>query len=65
VICRILPFFKISVDLCLCHVSKWALLHGVNPILAEKGTRQLSLLLNPFTGIQFFLLSQANGTCPP
>lgn len=58
VFCRILPFFKICLDLCLYHVSKWALLHGVNPILAEKGTRQLSLLLNPFTGIQF---SMKNG----
>lgn len=58
VICRILPFLKICLDLCLYHISKWALLHGVNPILAEKGTRQLSLLMNPFTGIQF---SMKNG----
>ena len=57
-ICRILPFLKICLDLCLYHISKWALLHGVNPILAEKGTRQLSLLMNPFTGIQF---SMKNG----
>lgn len=58
VICRILPFFKICLDFSLYHVSKWALLHGVNPILAEKGTRQLSLFLNPFTWIQ---LSMKNG----
>lgn len=52
-ICRVLPFFKICLDLCLYHFSNWALLHGVNPILAETGTRQLSVMLNPFTGIQF------------
>lgn len=52
--CRLLPFIKICLDLGLYHVSKWALIHGVNPTLAEKGTRQLALLLmNPFTGIQF------------
>lgn len=53
VVCRVLPFIKICLDLCLYHISKWALIHGVNPTLAEKGTRQLALLLNPFTGIQF------------
>lgn len=52
-ICRVLPFFKICLDLCLYHFSNWALLHGVNPILAETGTRQLSIMVNPFTGIQF------------
>jgi len=53
-ICRVLPFFKVCFDLCLYHVSKWALLHGVNPTLAEKGSRQLALfLMNPSTGIQF------------
>lgn len=53
VICRIVPFFKIFLDLCLYRFSKWALLHGVNPLLAEKGTRQLTLQINPFTGILF------------
>jgi len=52
-VCRLLPFFKICLDLCLYHFSNWALLHGVNPILAETGTRQLSVMVNPFTGIQF------------
>lgn len=58
-ICRSLPFFKICLDLCLYHFSNWALLHGVNPILSEAGTRQLSvIMLNPFTGILF---SMQNG----
>jgi len=52
-ICRVVPFFKVCLDLCLYHVSKWALLQEVNPILAERGTRQLSVMLNPFAGIQF------------
>ncbi len=52
-ICRVLPFFKICFDLYLYHFSNWALLHRVNPILAETGTRQLSVMVNPFTGIQF------------
>src|SRR5690349_10881624 len=51
-ICRALPFFKICLDLCLYHFSNWALLHGGNPILADTGTRQLSVMLNPLTGIQ-------------
>jgi beta-lactamase regulating signal transducer with metallopeptidase domain len=51
-ICRALPFFKISLDLCYYHFSNWALLHGMNPILAKTGTRQLSIMLNPLTGIQ-------------
>lgn len=55
VICRILPFFKICLDLCLYQISKWALFHGVNPILAEKGTRKLSLQFNPFAYMQFSL----------
>lgn len=58
-ISRSLPFFKICLDLCLYHFSDWALLHGVNPISAEAGTRQLSvIMLNPFTGILF---SMQNG----
>ncbi|MGC2595252.1 MAG: M56 family metallopeptidase [Rhabdochlamydiaceae bacterium] len=52
-ICRFLPFCKICIDLFLSHFSNWALLHGVNPILAETGTRQLSIMVNPFIGIQF------------
>lgn len=52
-ICRLLPFCKICIDLCLYHFSNWALLHGINPTLAETGTRNLSIMVNPFTGIQF------------
>lgn len=58
-ICRLLPFCKICIDLCLYHFSNWALLQGINPILAETGTRNLSIMVNPFTGIQF---SMQNGT---
>jgi beta-lactamase regulating signal transducer with metallopeptidase domain len=43
---------KICLDFFLYHYSNWALLHGVNPI-AETGTRNLSLMINPFAGIQF------------
>lgn len=57
-LCYILPFLKICIDPCLYHISKWALKHGLNPMMAEKGTSQLSVLLNPFTGIQ---LSMGNG----
>lgn len=53
-ICRVVPFFKICFDLSLYHFANWALLNGINPILAETGTRQLSvMLINPFTGIGF------------
>lgn len=51
-ICKILPFFKICFDLCLYHFSNWALLQGVNPILADKGTRRLWLIVSPITEIQ-------------
>jgi beta-lactamase regulating signal transducer with metallopeptidase domain len=58
-ICRALPFFKICVDLVLYQHANWALLHEVNPLLAEVGTRQLAIIINPsalknpFAGIQF------------
>lgn len=51
-ICRAIPFFKIPLDLCLYHFSNWALLHGANPLSAETGTRQLTVMLNPLAGIQ-------------
>jgi beta-lactamase regulating signal transducer with metallopeptidase domain len=51
-----LPFCKICVDLFLYHFSNWALLDGVNPLLAQEGTRNLSIVINPFTQIQFSLL---------
>ena len=53
VICYILPFFKICLDLCRYQFSNWALLYGINPLLAETGTRQLLVMQNPLTGIQF------------
>lgn len=53
VICFFLPFCKICLDLFLYHFSNWALLYEVNPILAKTGTRQLSIMVNPFTVIQF------------
>ncbi len=51
-ICRCLPFFKICLDLWLYDFYRWALIDGVNPILAERGTRQVSAMLNPLIGIQ-------------
>lgn len=53
--CRMLPFCKVCVDLFLYQQGNWALLHGVNPLLAELGTRQLSVMVNPFIGIQLFM----------
>lgn len=51
-LCRSLPFFKICLDFTLYHFANWALCHGLNPIEAS-GTRQFSLYIHPFTGIQF------------
>lgn len=56
VICYFLPFCKICLDLFLYRVSNWALLHETNPIIAETGTRQVSIMINPFVGIQFSML---------
>jgi hypothetical protein len=56
-VCRILPFFKICIDLCLYHFSHWALLEA-NPLLAEKGSRVLSVMFKPYAGVQ---LSLQNG----
>lgn len=55
-LCFFLPFCKICLDLHLYSFSNWSLFHGINPILAETGTRQLSILINPFAGIQFGML---------
>lgn len=54
-ICCFLPFVKICLDFFLYHFSHWALLKGINPLLAERGTRQLSLMVNPWMGIRLNL----------
>lgn len=51
-----LPFLKLIVDFFLYRYSNWALLVGINPNLAEVGTRQLSVKFNPFSGIEFNML---------
>src|SRR5690606_23251173 len=56
-ICRFLPFCKICIDLCLYHFSNWALLQGINPILAEKGARNLSLIATPFAELRLSMES--------
>lgn len=58
-VCRLLPFCKICIDTCFYDFSNWALLQGINPILAEIGARTLSIMVNPFAGIQFSTQSGA------
>lgn len=55
VLCRALPFCKLCLDPLLYQFSNWSLSHGMNPMLAEIGTRKLSGMFNPFAGIQFSL----------
>lgn len=50
-LCLVIPFCKIIVDLALYNFSSWALWHGMNPLIAQ-GYRQLSIMIDPFTGIQ-------------
>lgn len=55
VFCFVLPFVKICLDLCVYHVSNWALLYGENPVLAEQGTRNLLVGMSPLTTIRLSL----------
>jgi len=56
--CYALPFGKIVLDLFLYRFSDWALAMDINPLLAQVGTRTLSIQINPFFGIQ---LNMQNG----
>lgn len=40
---RMMPIFKLPLDLFLYNFSKWSYLHGVNPSFCEKGSRVFSL----------------------
>lgn len=44
----LLPFCKLAYDLFAYRFSNWALLHGINPLEAFPGTRELSLSVYPF-----------------
>jgi beta-lactamase regulating signal transducer with metallopeptidase domain len=57
-ICSLLPFVKICLDVFSYHFSNWALLQGINPLIAEIGTRQLSLMVNPWMGIGLNMLER-------
>ena len=39
---RMIPMLKLPLDLFLYDFTKWAYLHGINPLLCEKGSRTLS-----------------------
>jgi beta-lactamase regulating signal transducer with metallopeptidase domain len=56
--CYLLPFCKIGLDLFFYRFSNWALAFDLNPLLAQIGTRTLSIQVNPFIGIQ---LNMQNG----
>ncbi len=45
---RMIPILKLPLDLFLYDFSKWAYIHQINPLLAEKGTRVLSAKLDFF-----------------
>jgi beta-lactamase regulating signal transducer with metallopeptidase domain len=51
-LCCLMPFCKIGLDLFCYRFSNWALAFDINPLLAEIGTRTLSIQINPFAGIQ-------------
>lgn len=72
-ICRTLPMFKLGMDLYLYNFSDWALMEGLNPIIAQPGSRMLSLMLgisapeltsppSLITGIQLFLNNEKTFT---
>lgn len=64
-ILRMIPILKLPFDVYLYDFSRWSYTYGVNPLLAEEGSRNLSIMfhwVNPFTdgffvpitsGIQF------------
>jgi beta-lactamase regulating signal transducer with metallopeptidase domain len=41
---RMIPIFKLPLDLCLYDFSRWSYTNGVNPLLCEEGTRRLSIM---------------------
>lgn len=40
---RMVPIFKLPIDLCLYDFSRWSYAHGINPLNCEEGTRTLSV----------------------
>ncbi len=54
-ICYALPFIKPFMDIFLYDFSSWALPLGLDPNLAEKGTRFLSALVGPYPRVRLQL----------
>lgn len=51
---KMIPILKLPLDLCLYDFSRWSYAQGINPLLCEKGTRTLSIILKgSYSGIQF------------
>lgn len=44
-ILRMVPIFKLPVDLCLYDFSRWSYTNGVNPLKCAEGTRTLSVMV--------------------
>lgn len=57
--CYALPFGKMVLDLFFYRFSNWALAMDINPLLAQIGSRTLSIRINPFFGIR---LNMQNGS---
>lgn len=41
---RMIPIFKLPLDLCLYDFSRWSYAQGINPLNCEEGTRTLSIM---------------------
>lgn len=57
---RMIPILKLPLDLCLYDFSRWAYAHGVNPLLYEKGTRNLSIMFGWISSVTDWLFFPIN-----
>jgi len=51
----LIPALKLFIDPFLYRFSHWALAHGLNPVIAEKGTRTLQIIFFEYPLFGFFL----------
>ncbi len=52
---RMIPIFKLPLDLCLYDFTRWSYAQGVNPLNCEEGTRTLSVTLGSMSCVTDWL----------
>lgn len=51
---RMIPILKLPLDLCFYDFSRWSYIYGINPLLCEKGSRALSIILSGVNSLTDF-----------